>query len=121
METTQSRAGAVYKDRDSAVVSGTATTIIQGVTPPMEADGLTILFSMSDVAAWATGRLEIFNNGVSVWIFEDQFLTLLEPFFLPRNVSISDKYSAVLTQSSGAPVEAAVQIGIERSILAVHD
>ena len=121
MDYTASHKGATYKERDSAVAPGVATTIIDGVVPPFNAAGLQILFSMDNVAAWANGRLEIFNKGVSVWVFEDQFLTLLEPFFLFRNVKFSDNYSAVLTHNHGVNVEAAIQISIEPSVQGVHE
>jgi len=112
MDITQSKDGALFKDRDIAVASGVATTIIDGVTPPVKAEGLNILFSMDNVAAWATATLSILNHGVEVWRFEDQFLTLLEEFYLFREVNLGDSYSAVLTQTSGAAVIAAIQIGI---------
>lgn len=120
MDMTQSKLGVTYKDRAPVVVSGTPLEIIAGAIPVRDANGITILFSMDNVAAWATGTLEIFNNGKSVWLFEDQFLTLLESFFLYRNVRIGDKYSAVLTQTSGANVAAAIQISIGAD-LGVHE
>jgi hypothetical protein len=121
MDVTQSKLGAMYKERDAAVATATPTIIIDRVAPLKSAEGLSILFSMDNVVAWANGQLQIFNNGVLVWTYDDQFMTLLESHFLYRPVRLGDNYSAVLTHTFGVDVEAAIQISMDYAPRLVHE
>lgn len=112
MQFSSSKYGAVYQNRNAAVVSGANTVLLTGAQPVVNAEGINIRFSMSPVAAWAGATVVVKNRGVVVWTFQDQLMDLLTPFYLFRQCRLGDDYSVELLQTSGANVEASVLVTI---------